>query len=162
MSHQIDLPPSPSLNGPVMKVLDPSYFPPAINLCYLSFPFRLHESQDVRPIQGSIESFLPALDRALFLCDKFAENLTWMFSIVSRQQLVNELIPAIYKRIPTDYGSHELGLLYTVLAMGCLVDLSLPPYDLEAQHYYRLARAALALQPVLEDASVVTVKVSSI
>ncbi|KAJ2925292.1 hypothetical protein H1R20_g11802, partial [Candolleomyces eurysporus] len=81
-----------------------------------------------------------------------------MFSIVSRQQLASELIPAIYKQVPARYGPHELALLFTVLAMGCLVDLSLPPYDLEAQHYYRLARATLALQPVLEDASVITVK----
>ena len=46
-----------------------------------------------------------------------------------------------------------------VLGIGALVDLDLPPYNLEAQHYYRLAMAALSLQPVLAEQSVVTIKV---
>lgn len=82
-----------------------------------------------------------------------------MFHIVSRQLIVKELIPAIYRQTNVPYGPHDLALLLIVLAVGSLVDLKLPPYNLEAQHYHRLARATLALQPVLAEQSVVTIKV---
>lgn len=99
------------------------------------------------------------MERAITLCDTFLEHLSWMFHIVSRQYLVAELIPAIYKRKPTSYGPHDLALLLIVLGVGSLVDLELRPYNLEAQHYYRLAKAALGLQPILTEQSVVTIKV---
>ena len=82
-----------------------------------------------------------------------------MFHIVSRWQMVNEIIPTVYKRTRASYGPHDLALLLIVLGIGALVDLNLNPYNLEAQHYYRLARAAITLQPVLGQQSVVTVKV---
>jgi hypothetical protein len=107
-----------------------------------------------------IESFLPSIDRAIILCDTFLEHLSWMFHVVSRQQMVNELIPAVYKHTRVSYGPHDLALMLVVLGIGCLIDLDQPPYNLEAQHYYRLARASLALQPILGQQSVVTIKVS--
>jgi hypothetical protein len=82
-----------------------------------------------------------------------------MFHIVSRQQMVAELIPAVYKQSRVSYGPHDLALMLIVLGIGALVDLDLQPYNLEAQHYYRLARAAVTLQPVLGQQSVVTIKV---
>lgn len=99
------------------------------------------------------------MDRAIILCDTFLEHLSWMFNIVSRQTLVHELIPMVYKQTPVSYGPHELALLLVVLGIGSLVDLNLPPYDLEAQHYYRLTRATMVLQPVLGAQSMVTIKV---
>lgn len=78
---------------------------------------------------------------------------------MSRQQLVVELIPAVYKQVSVPYGPHDLALLLIVLGIGRLVDLNLQPYNLEAQHYYRLARAAVVLQPVLAEQSVTTIKV---
>ncbi|KAF9078563.1 hypothetical protein BDP27DRAFT_1440995 [Rhodocollybia butyracea] len=106
--------------------------------------------------QKSIESFLPPIERAISLCDVFLENLSWMFHIVSRQLLVTELIPAIYRG---DSRPHDLALLFTVLAIGVLVDMDMEPYSLEAQHFYHLARAATVLQPILTEPSVVTIKV---
>ncbi|KAF8653676.1 hypothetical protein AX16_003827 [Volvariella volvacea WC 439] len=142
-----------------LQELDSSYLPPEINQAYQSFPFSPQGLQ-VKDILPKIESFLPPQDRAITLIDTFLEHLSWMFHIVSRQQVVGELIPAIYqkeKAIP--YGPHDLALLLIVLGIGSLVDLTLQPYNLEAQHYYRLARAALTLQPVLTEQSVVTIKV---
>jgi hypothetical protein len=74
--------------------------------------------------------------------------------------MVHELIPVIYKQIHVPYGPHDLALMLIVLGIGSLVDLQLQPYNLEAQHYYRLARATLVLQPVLGEQSVVTIKVT--
>ena len=157
MTEQTALPPSKSI---VLQDLDLSYLPPEINQCYQSFPFT-PPNVIAAPIQEMIESFLPGMERAIALCDNFLEQLSWMFHIVSRQLCVNELIPMIYKQNAKPYGPHDLALLLIVLGIGCLVDLDLPPFNLEAQHYYRLARATLALQPVLAEQSVVTIKVSS-
>jgi len=46
---------------------------------------------------------------------------------------------------PTDDPllSHRLSLLFMVLAIGSLVDLRTPAYNLEAEKYHQLARAAL-------------------
>lgn len=141
-----------------LQELDPSYLPPEINQFCQAFPFSPLGLQ-VTPVQPMIESFLPSVERAITLCDTFLEHLSWMFHIVSRKQVVGELIPAIYKQKNVSYGPHDLGLLLIVLGIGSLVDLTLQPYNLEAQHYYRLARAALALQPVLGQQSIVTIKV---
>lgn len=105
-----------------------------------------------------IETFLPPIERAIELTDTFLEHLSWMFHIVSRQLVVGELIPTIYKLNHNTYGPHDLALMLITLGIGALVDLNLPPYNLEAQHYYRLACAALGLQPVLAQQSIVTIK----
>ncbi|KAF8892927.1 hypothetical protein BD779DRAFT_1609955 [Infundibulicybe gibba] len=143
---------------PPLQELDPSYLPPEISICSQAFPF---SPVGVQPmlVQPMIEAYLPPIRRAITLCETFLEHLSWMFHIVSRQQMVNELIPAIYKNIRTSYGPHDLALMLIVLGIGTLVDLDLPPYSLEAQHYYQLSRAALALQPVLGEQSMVTIKV---
>ncbi|KAJ6495975.1 hypothetical protein C8R45DRAFT_151588 [Mycena sanguinolenta] len=140
-----------------LRELDPSYLPPEINQFCNAFPFTpptiLKNS-----IQETIETFLPPIERAVVLCETFLEHLSWMFHIVSRQQLIDELIPAIYKQVRVAYGPHELAVLLITLSIGALVDLNLQPYNLEAQHYYRLTRAALSLQSVMTEPSIVTVK----
>ncbi|KAG6808486.1 hypothetical protein H0H92_003983 [Tricholoma furcatifolium] len=136
--------------------LDDAYLPEEIKICYRSFPF---SPPGIVPatVQPMIETFLPTIERAIELCETFMEHLSWMFQIVTRQQVIKELIPTIYKRVRVSYGPHDLSLMLIVLGIGTLVDLNLPPYSLEAQHYYRLSQAALALQPALGQ-SIVTVK----
>ncbi|KAF6742024.1 hypothetical protein DFP72DRAFT_940614 [Ephemerocybe angulata] len=158
MSHEIQLPSLLAPNGPV-KDLDPSYLPPIINQCYQSFPFTAtNASVDAKAVQATTESYLPAMERATALCSTCLENLASTFDINFRKKLFNELIPAIYRKAAGEYGPHELSLLFVVLAIGCLLDLALPPYSLEAQHYYRLAGATLTLQPVLGEQSFTAVQ----
>ena len=90
--------------------------------------------------------------------------MSWMFQIATYQQLTQDLMPAFYGRADTsdlttgEDGPHDLALLLIVFAVGALVDLSLPAYNAEAQRYHILSRAALALQPLVEKASLNTVK----
>jgi len=113
----------------------------------------------VASIKSSIESLLPPIERAISLCDTFLEHLSWMFHIVSRKQIVDELIPIVYKQKDSPYGPHDLALVLIVCGIGALVDLSLEPYNLEAQHYYQLSRAAVVLQSVMVQPAMVTIKV---
>ncbi|KAJ7075114.1 hypothetical protein B0H15DRAFT_934829 [Mycena belliarum] len=147
-----------SKSGPFRtRDLDPSYLPPEINQLCRTFPFR-PPGIPRNSVQEMIESFLPPLERAIILCETFLEHLSWMCRIVSRRQLIEELIPAIYKQVRATYGPHELALLLITLGIGALVDLDLLPYNLESQHYYRLAQAALTLQSVMTEPSVTTIK----
>ncbi|KIK68330.1 hypothetical protein GYMLUDRAFT_214882 [Collybiopsis luxurians FD-317 M1] len=126
---------------PRLLELDDSYLPPEIIKFTRAFPLTPLDIP-ISSTQKSIESFLPPMERAIALCDTFLEHLSWMFQIVTRQLLVSELIPAIYEG-RNDYGPHDLALLFIVLA----------------QHFYHLSRAALVLQPVLTECSIVTIKV---
>jgi hypothetical protein len=111
-------------------------------------------------IKEIIESYLPEIQRAVSLCETFLKSLSWLFQIVSRQQIIDHLIPLIYRpglERPC-YGPHDLALLFSVLALGALVDPALPPYNAEARHYHRVARAALCLQSIFSERSVVTIK----
>ncbi|KAJ3711658.1 hypothetical protein DFJ43DRAFT_1107326 [Lentinula guzmanii] len=146
-----------STSIPRLPELDNSYLPPEIIKFTHAFPFT-PRNIPIASTQRSIESFLPPIERAIALCDTFLENLSWMFHIVSRQLLISELIPAIYQGSAL-YGPHDLALLFSVLAIGVLVDLSVEPYHLESQHFYQLAQAALVLQSVMTESSVVTIKV---
>lgn len=53
---------------------------------------------------------------------------------------------------------HLLAVLFFVLAVGALVDLTLPPYSAEAEKYYRLGRAALSLRSVFDSPEIETVQ----
>lgn len=61
--------------------------------------------------------------------------------------------------------AHELALLFVIFCFGALTDMELPPApdNPEADHYYQLTKAALALEPVLErPPSVSTVQTLSL
>lgn len=129
-------------------------------------------------IQDLIESRLPSFERATALCEAYLENLSWFFRPVDRQQIMEDLIPLVYKRKrPTPAYTnaespapqetlqfdqrvdlHELALMLMVFACGAAGDLTLPPYNDEAELYMQLARTALGLQPVFEGASMSTIQ----
>ncbi|KAF9233911.1 hypothetical protein BU15DRAFT_90182 [Melanogaster broomeanus] len=143
--------------------IDTSHLPPEINIFYQAFPFT-PPGIPTEPVLEMIESYLPLLPRATSLCETFMKSLSCFFNIVSRQQVLGGLIPLVYKHVggrsaePRAYGPHDLALVFLLLAIGSLVDPSLPPYNTDGRHYHRLARAALCLQPVFIKRSVVTVK----
>ncbi|KAG1737479.1 uncharacterized protein EDB91DRAFT_1055029 [Suillus paluster] len=155
----------PETLSPSIEAQDIEYInlPYPLNLFDQAFPFA-PSGHPMEPIREMIESYLPPIQRAVSLCETFLKSLSWMFQIVSRQQIVDNLIPLIYRSKMKSlerpsYGPHDLALLFSVLAVGALVDPALPPYNAEAQHYQKLARTALCLQSVFSQRSVVTIKV---
>ena len=139
--------------------------PPEFGPFYHSFPLA-PTGLPRRPVRSLLEAFVPPWDRAVQLCRYFLEHLSWMFQIVTFQQFTQQLMPMIYANAPgagpsrpvASGGPHDLSLLFGTLAIAALVDLNLPPYNSEAQRYYVLARAAIALDPFMERASLSTVK----
>ncbi|GJE86313.1 fungal specific transcription factor domain-containing protein [Phanerochaete sordida] len=117
------------------------------------------------PVRTIIESYVPPWNRAVQLCRILLEHLSWMFQVVTFQQFTQDLMPTVYTADgadatpgPATCGPHDLALFFGVLAIGALVDLSLPPYNSQAQLYYVLCRCALALDSPMASASLATVK----
>jgi hypothetical protein len=144
-----------------LRVLE---LPPELDPFYHSFPLA-PTGLPTSPIRNLLETHIPPWDRAVELCRYFLEHLSWMFQIITFQQLTQELMPSIYASESSESsstsavcGPHDLAVFFSTLAIAALVDLSLPPYNTEAQRYYVLARVALTLDPMMEKASLSTVK----
>ncbi|KAG6917879.1 hypothetical protein DXG01_000649 [Tephrocybe rancida] len=130
-----------------------------------------------------LESHLPSQERAYALGDSYLKHAANFFRPIKRDELFDSFMPAIYKaaaaRQPENEipggspdaskagpGSsgilknspHALATLYFLFALGALLDLSLPPYNTEAEHYYELGRSALALRVVFDSPQMYTVQ----
>lgn len=125
-----------------------------------------------------LESSLPDRARALALCESYLDHATFFFRPVKREQLLEQLLPNTYDIAhakaqarangqdspnPLDVDEsaypHALSSLFFIFSLGALFDITLPPYNAQAEHYYHLARAALSLRkscpPTLETVQAV-------
>ena len=60
-----------------------------------------------------------------------------------------------YPWADVDYTcSHRLSLVYMVFALGILLDPARPSYSIEAEDYYRLARAALSYKSAVLETTI--------
>lgn len=118
-------------------------------------------------MKDAIERELPPYSRACHLAESYLEHAAWLFRGVSREQVIDEMIPFFYQQprdrsspnSQTDYsGPHDLALMFFIFAVGAQVDLNQAPYNAEGDHYCQLARAALCLRSVLEKPSLVTIQ----
>ncbi|KAI0294497.1 hypothetical protein B0F90DRAFT_1640097 [Multifurca ochricompacta] len=140
-----------------------SLLPPQLQRFSYSFPFT--PMGPVKETTLLIRNCLPAWEQALSMAESYLENAAWIFRSVTRHQLINEMLPAIYGKqlaYPSeDYsGPHDLALLFSIFALGSVLDVNLPTAaaESEGEHYNQLALAALCLQPVFEKPSLVTVQ----
>ncbi len=137
-------------------------FPPELQRFSYSFPFT--PMGPVKDILSLIRSYLPLWERASTMAESYLVSATWIFRSVTRHQLVNEMLPSIYRKLPypsEEYnGPHDLALLFSIFALGSALDVSLSTRtaESEGEHYNQLALAALCLQPVLEKPSLVTIQ----
>lgn len=102
---------------------------------------------------------LPEYPRATTLCETYLENSAWVFRPITREELIDETLAPVYafaqgrKKEVSDTGEispHTLAVLYMVFAHGALTDLTLPPYNIEAENCFHLGRLALSLHPVYD------------
>lgn len=103
---------------------------------------------------------LPEYPRATTLCETYLENSAGGCQPITREELIDEILTPVYaaahdrknevSEVKTDVSSHTLAVLYMVFAHGALTDLTLPPYNTEAENYFHLGRLGLSLQPVYD------------
>ncbi len=152
--------PESSVNSPASKhaSVSPTASAPSTDFSLFSqaFPFTpMGRSDDV---QEMIRGHLPPWDRACALCDTYFEQAGWLFRGVTREQLIDDMLPAIYRKTATDEfaGPHDLALMFIIFAVGALVEAE--PSTQHAEHYHQISRAAISLQAVLEKPSIVTIQ----
>lgn len=126
---------------------------------------------------AALEGTLPSHDRALVLCNSYVDHASLFFRPIKRDELLEELLPALYsiaaqrmqarvvgaasgdllKQVDKTYP-HDFALLYAIFAIGALFDLGLPACSAEAEHYFDLSRIALGLKQVTDSPQINTVR----
>ncbi|KAF9454249.1 hypothetical protein P691DRAFT_443633 [Macrolepiota fuliginosa MF-IS2] len=111
-------------------------------------PISSHLPDDDADLRNLLR-YLPSSTIAYELRTIYYSHAAWMYSPIS----VGAFDAQVYSRF---YGSgtaggllgdeslaHGLALMFMVLAIGSLMDATLPAYNLDAEQYHQLARAAL-------------------
>ncbi|KAL5527775.1 hypothetical protein ACEPAG_6576 [Sanghuangporus baumii] len=140
---------------------------PTMTLPEETFPFKpLYLPAD--EILAQIEEKLPSFERASAVVEAYLENTAWFVRLVDREQIMEELIPQIYRRRQfaknnaTDgtqsTDPHTLALLLAIFACGAVADLTLPLWNEEADLYYHLASTAIGLRSVFDGTSLHTIQ----
>ncbi|KAH9479629.1 putative transcriptional regulatory protein C1F7.11c [Psilocybe cubensis] len=92
--------------------------------------------------------YLPPAEVAQELRAIYYTYAAWMYHPVNVETFDTEIYPAFYNQtigpIPDEpLLAHKLSILFMILAIGSLMNQALPAYNLEAEKYHQLARAAL-------------------
>lgn len=103
--------------------------------------------------------------RLWFYCHLFtSESYSCRCHPVARDQFINDIFGPVYNPCPCPANgdqsqasrpeSHELALLFMVFSLATLLDLTLPPNNVEAEFYHQLARAGLSCDPILVEPTI--------
>ncbi|ESK84405.1 hypothetical protein Moror_11062 [Moniliophthora roreri MCA 2997] len=126
--------------------------------------------KDPQQLGEELFRLLPPLGEAIRLCEVYLTEGGGLYHPIPREELLDEVLSGIYRapayttftseNIPQPAPSssstlhpkkqcidhHLLALLYSIFALASLFDPTLPPYSIQAQEYYYLARATCSLQ----------------
>ncbi|THU88687.1 hypothetical protein K435DRAFT_761640 [Dendrothele bispora CBS 962.96] len=142
------------------------------NLQSILHPQVLHGAAAL-PISPTVQSdpvslqtlfwYLPDAARAAELQSIYYRHAAWMYNPVSQDIFEYEVYSQFYD--PNSNRSsddpillHRLSLMFMVLAIGSLMDPSLPPYNIEAEKFHQLAKAALFKESFLDAPTINSVQ----
>lgn len=98
--------------------------------------------------------------RMSFRCgDSSPEKLIYpSINIIPRPNFMELVFTQIYPHNSPvisldDFMAHRLALLFMVLSLGSIADITRPPCSIEAEEYHTLSRACLCVQPVYQHPS---------
>ncbi|RDB15834.1 putative transcriptional regulatory protein C1F7.11c [Hypsizygus marmoreus] len=103
--------------------------------------------------------YLPPAEKALELRSIYYSHAAWMYNPISFEAFDTQVYRQFYDPSagPSSEDSllsHRLSLMFMVLAIGSLMNTSLPAYNLEAEKYHQLARAALFYNSLFEEPTI--------
>ncbi|CCM00385.1 uncharacterized protein FIBRA_02415 [Fibroporia radiculosa] len=106
--------------------------------------------------------YLPPADEAAELRQIYYQHASWMYSPMSLETFNEQIFYVFYSsnvpQMDDPLLTHQLGLMFMVLAIGSLMDLARPAYNIEAEKYHQLARAALFQSPIFEEPTLAAVQ----
>ncbi|KAJ7636040.1 fungal-specific transcription factor domain-containing protein [Mycena polygramma] len=114
-----------------------------------------HENDSLRGLFW----YLPPGIKAAALRDIYFTHAAWMYAPISPEGFETEVYSQFYdpNAAPaTDQPllAHRLALMFIVLAIGSLMDTREAAYNLEAEKYHQLARAALFLHSFFDQPTI--------
>ncbi|KAJ7132076.1 fungal-specific transcription factor domain-containing protein [Mycena epipterygia] len=114
-----------------------------------------HEGESLR----SLFWYLPPGAKAAALRDIYFTHAAWMYAPISPESFEAEVYSQFYDPNAAPPGdqpvlAHRLSLMFIVLAIGSLMDTAEPAYNLEAEKYHQLARAALFLHSFFDQPTI--------
>ncbi|TRM65256.1 hypothetical protein BD626DRAFT_556390 [Schizophyllum amplum] len=126
-----------------------------------SFPIaEIPPSIELQPIQlRDLLWYLPPVEQASQLRAIYHRHGAWMYNPVC-SSAIDEIFQTLYDPSVAQLAacdpvvSHGLSILFMILAIGSLMDTSQPPYNLEAEKYHQLARAALFQHAFIREPTV--------
>ncbi|KAF8159762.1 fungal-specific transcription factor domain-containing protein [Crassisporium funariophilum] len=132
--------------------------PPGILNRAAAFPISTISHTDNVGLQ-TLYWYLPPTEIAVELRSIYYSHAAWMYNPINMDSFDNEVYAQFYDQsngqIPdSPLLSHRLALMFMVLAIGSLMNTSLPAYNLEAEKYHQLARAALFHQSFFEEPTI--------
>lgn len=101
--------------------------------------------------------YLPPGERASDLKDIFYRQAAWMYDCITRETFDVEVFCRFYDPSwdspnPTDSSTaHCLSILFMILSIGSLMDTTQPAYNVDAEKYHQLAKAALFQTCFIEE-----------
>ncbi|OBZ66412.1 GTP-binding protein Rho3 [Grifola frondosa] len=109
------------------------------------------ETQRIERLR-SLFWYLPPADEAAELRQIYYQHAAWMYNPISLAQFNENAFYPFYSpnaspQMDDPLLSHQLALMFMVLAIGSLMDITRPSYNIEADKYHHLARAALFQSP---------------
>jgi hypothetical protein len=154
------------------------------------FPFGANSETTGPTLDAILLNHLPAQPRAWTLYETYVEHASWIFGPIRRDEMIDEFLSPIYKaikdtqrtgsRLIQSISPHRSAVLFFVLALGALVDLTLEPCEstcsislfdrrrlnvllftldnAESETYYHLGCACLSLRSVFDSPEVYTVQ----
>ncbi|KAF5362179.1 hypothetical protein D9756_002569 [Leucocoprinus leucothites] len=92
--------------------------------------------------------YLPSAGTTYDLRNIYYTHAAWMYNPISADTFDTQVYATFYDSNPSQMGDdpalpHKLSLLFMVLAIGSMMNTALPAYNLEAEKFHQLARAAL-------------------
>ncbi|KAI9511531.1 hypothetical protein F5148DRAFT_1274173 [Russula earlei] len=103
--------------------------------------------------------YLPSAEKATELRDLYYTYAAWMYNPISISEFNTSIYSILFKsqggltldEEPNLVLSQRLSIMFMVLAIGSLMDTRLPAYNIEAEKYHQLARAALFQNNVFDE-----------
>ncbi|KAF6761160.1 fungal-specific transcription factor domain-containing protein [Ephemerocybe angulata] len=116
----------------------PSQMQEVSNVAFLGF-----DVKDDPYVRDQVYKMLPSLSEAVRLCEVYLNHGKFIYTPVTRTELLDEILMTIYQQSDSYQSHHALALLFAVFALASHFDPHKEPYSLEAQEYYQLARTSL-------------------
>ncbi|KAF7985867.1 hypothetical protein HWV62_43728 [Athelia sp. TMB] len=129
----------PEDNSPITEAM-----PELLNTLAATFPMGSQCSprpETSKTAMAMLLSFLPPRYRASSLCESFLTQASWLFRPVQRDELIEDILTPVYTAKDelenplcvalTEVSPHKLSTLYSIFALGALVDLTLPAFGEE-------------------------------